>query len=277
LTADSRGGVNSAIILCMMPDAYWNSVNSSIVGEVRMGRRRVDIHLPDAEELVDEPPALDGHEHQSSVCMEHAMPYPAPTKIVPMTHVRKVLALMDRSSWLSTTARTSAYGEFLIKKICTYLDTLGSPSTHDDDHGRLYFQFLVNTLVFCLILLQFVVVQIPAENVVMSTRNHKKEGKAFTAQQSRQGSGNSSNIKELEGFPSRDIDLQGHLRVRLLCAERWVPGQTIQRSRFAANYLDCFFYCLGCHCFRIFSSLQYVLWDRLDFGADGVLGKIIHV
>ena len=37
---------------------------------------------------------------------------PAATKMIPMNQARKVLAGMEGSSWLSTTARTSAYGEF---------------------------------------------------------------------------------------------------------------------------------------------------------------------
>ena len=78
--------------------------------------RNCDTRRANIEELVDERSMNQSiSEYVSTVGfprLRNDLTYPAATKIVPMNQARKVLAGIVESSWLSTTARTSAYGEF---------------------------------------------------------------------------------------------------------------------------------------------------------------------
>ena len=73
-----------------------------------------DAGLANAEELVDKRSV----KWSIGKCVARVLSvlqkstYPAATKMVPMIQARNVLAGVVGSSWLSTTARTSAYGEF---------------------------------------------------------------------------------------------------------------------------------------------------------------------
>ena len=78
---------------------------------------------------------------------------PAATKMIPMNQARKVPAGMEGSSWLSTTARTSAYGEFYLKCHTGFYEVLVR-HTDDNHQGSLNSELLVDPLVLSWVVLQ---------------------------------------------------------------------------------------------------------------------------
>ena len=78
---------------------------------------------------------------------------PAATKMIPMNQARKVPAGMEGSSWLSTTARTSAYGEFCLKGYTGFRE-VPARWTDDNHQGSLNFELLVDPLVLNQVILQ---------------------------------------------------------------------------------------------------------------------------